>query len=1781
MVRKVAPTKVTGGGGFEFEDKVTAFFMCHLLLSRPPLDSAFGTITKISLQVRADGWLLDDLLLQLKDNGNKTFCAFSIKSNTQFSKTSAPSEFVQDAWEQYLGEVESNFNKGRDRLGIITTPLDTKTKSDIEGLLNKARIQDTKELAKRIAEEGYVSKEAGSLFKSFSCPDSITKKYSVDETLNGDLLRHVEHLEFDFEETASKDKVRAIGMLKDILANSSLDDAENLWDSLCAIARSTRGSGGDVDLESLVGKIRGRYKLKDFPDYAPDWAMIKQKTKDALDLIPDKISDNISIDRSTEIAKLIDKLDTKRTVVLLGESGCGKTVIEKAIVKSESAESKVVWISTETAFVLQGLRSWDIFKLVTDKSALLVIDGIDRFNDNDLKELALLLKACSSASEASPWRIIISSQPDDWARVQYGLSRLNVKADFEHDILKNPDYESLTPVWDKYPSLRSLSLHEHLRSFLFKPKVLDLFARKIEDSGAFDAQALSNELGSESKIGESHLISWYWEQEIEQQENGLKKSVLLKLIAERLADELTNDILADDFTPEEIGTIQELTLSRILISRDDKISFEHDLIADWARLRKLLDKSSSASNYLEDRLSSPLWCRALRLLGTHKLEMFSGIDDWMKLFESFSVEGKEDNLAQDLLLEASVFSSDLKNNLDKLWGKLTANNGELLRRLLKRFQYSASFPNKIALLIAHQYQDESISELIAQNRDPYWVYWLPMIQYLHTHKEEATNLAKRQLAEIVDRWLRFSKKDWPVRKEAAEIAIEIAEDELALNLSTVINIDQNEMVKYAYRAGIAAYTELPDQVTNFVLTACSRQAPSGRISERVKFYNEKTRKGREKHKRPVHKKTEIISPTFPVGPIPDPWPDGPIVRVDHDFHNLCLESQYGTDILNPIIINDPNLSYEILLALLIEEPTPRDRYGSKLNEYTGMTYVSGWFPPFFTRGPFYSFLHAHPGKGLDLIIRLVNFATERWAEDRVSEDREAPHIEIELPAGRRKFVGDANVYYWHRDVGQVSHIIPSALMALEKWLYDAYDKEETKEKVVSFLNRILENGTSLAFIGLLISIGKKNPELFLNTLLPLLSIPEIYDLDIEHIVKSEGHQGIGWFREGEFLTKASHEFNSMDHRKYSISIIAPRIFIMYSETRELFSKYRSSWIKRYESGDLRAVPDDVFINLIHWFDISNYSITEVSGGTQFEFNMPKEIAKEREAGLKDIQDRQLLISSPLNFRMILDGKTPIDELEATQIWDTIQRAARITLSADDPDLGEKQRDNAVCGGIAVLFKYYGGWLKDNSENRQWCIEKIMNLILNPHPDDSFDSDVSHANWFWDRFCAEIMPILWAEEPENYEYKQCIAALALNKHYETVGILTRTASEVRDKLNQYFMHLLNLIIFYSYENRPNYYSGPSEGPPLRSKVCFALASLLGKIADNKTNDIQRRLTNKAQSCWKKHDDKAMRLSLDGLVAKFITGSLPSEIRIFDTNQKSGEKLDQIRVNTYLLKTIFGWMPTLDKALNQIERREWVLFWGKSVRWTIDNLNIKEDGEYSGTPSDWDRWIFEQMATQLLHIEDNENPNSLWQPIINMGAEGHYWVDDFIFQLFMKGIGYESISANFTKRWKEILEYAFDSEKWSPARSRYWFHRNKLWCELLGMGYLTSNLWDIEKSYIIKEMNPYYARWARDFLPDSESAEYFIHFLQKPAAIDILLDALIWLDNASDTSGEAFFTDRHHDVQKPLANLLEISWKKHNELIKGNVMAHKAYKGLLKKLIGLQNLQAIEIQKNLLI
>ena len=320
----------------------------------------------------------------------KDRCAFSIKSSPQFSKTSAPSEFVRDAWDQYLGESSSVFKKDTDRIGLITSPLDTDTKTKLEDLLNKARSQDSQDLFRRIQEEGYISKEERSIFKSFSCPQELAEKHSVNENNIGELLRCVEHLQFDFEHTSSAKLNEAISSLRDTLKSNSLVKAKALWETLCGVAREKRSQGGYIDLNTLIGNLKKKYQLKDFPEHSAIWENIKRKTKDELDLIPDKIAGTVSIDRSSEISEIIDKLKGNNIIVLLGESGCGKTVIEKTIAVMNHESSKVVWVNTENLSFLDDLPSWEIFKVIPDDAAFLIIDGLDRFyNESQFKKIAL------------------------------------------------------------------------------------------------------------------------------------------------------------------------------------------------------------------------------------------------------------------------------------------------------------------------------------------------------------------------------------------------------------------------------------------------------------------------------------------------------------------------------------------------------------------------------------------------------------------------------------------------------------------------------------------------------------------------------------------------------------------------------------------------------------------------------------------------------------------------------------------------------------------------------------------------------------------------------------------------------------------------------------------------------------------------------------------------------------------------------------------------------------------------------------------------------------------------------------------------------------------------------------------------------------------------------------------------------------------------------------------------------------------------------------------------
>ena len=262
MATRVAPTKVTGGGGDFFEDQVVAYFMACLLTETPPLGSSVGVLVSLDFQTKASGWLLDDLLLTLSSSDGESRASFSIKSNRQFSQTSAPLDFVETAWEQWLNIGTQEFHLERDFLGLISAPHDAKLKNDLDDLLTLVRAQTPAIFAERVAKTGFLSKSKNQLFLSFSCPSHLNETGAVTPVDAAALLSRIYILEFDFESNNSSSRINAVQICRSALVSEGLDEAEILWQALVSFAAEMRPRGGHVDIRRLIARLRETFSFK-------------------------------------------------------------------------------------------------------------------------------------------------------------------------------------------------------------------------------------------------------------------------------------------------------------------------------------------------------------------------------------------------------------------------------------------------------------------------------------------------------------------------------------------------------------------------------------------------------------------------------------------------------------------------------------------------------------------------------------------------------------------------------------------------------------------------------------------------------------------------------------------------------------------------------------------------------------------------------------------------------------------------------------------------------------------------------------------------------------------------------------------------------------------------------------------------------------------------------------------------------------------------------------------------------------------------------------------------------------------------------------------------------------------------------------------------------------------------------------------------------------------------------------------------------------------------------
>ncbi len=130
----------TGSGGAHFEAHIQASFVTLMLTGGYAPILPCWPIVEIKLQGKIDGYDTDDLIVfvQNQDTGEKVKLLCQVKHAINFIQSSSVlTEVMQAAWNDYNNP--SVFNKDRDRIALITGPLNEVNFKNISWILNQAR----------------------------------------------------------------------------------------------------------------------------------------------------------------------------------------------------------------------------------------------------------------------------------------------------------------------------------------------------------------------------------------------------------------------------------------------------------------------------------------------------------------------------------------------------------------------------------------------------------------------------------------------------------------------------------------------------------------------------------------------------------------------------------------------------------------------------------------------------------------------------------------------------------------------------------------------------------------------------------------------------------------------------------------------------------------------------------------------------------------------------------------------------------------------------------------------------------------------------------------------------------------------------------------------------------------------------------------------------------------------------------------------------------------------------------------------------------------------------------------------------------------------------------------------------------------------------------------------------------------------------------------------------------------------------------------------------------
>ncbi len=1074
-----------GGGGTNFEQLVQTAFLTTLIIRGNVPCIVSGELLEVALQVTNRGYETDDFLAIAKSSNGEHRLLIQVKHDISFTKDNDKfREVVSAFWKDYSNT--SIFDKTRDKLVIAKNGLTKDERNHLKSLFNWAVNHAT--AADFISEVNRIKAKKDRLDVFRAVLKEANNNTDLTEKEIWEFLKCVDVLEYDFLNEGSIDRTYFLNLIKLSKSKNTTANEKEIWDSIFSYVSTLNPNGGSVTLESI--KDKDFFKHFDNKLLSPYFKAVEKLKSDSKEILrPIKTSigkgeNEFQIPRTESRERILQAISGYQFTIVTGKPGVGKSAKIKEIIQNDFPYASVFVFRADqfnhstlsNVFSSQGVNETiqDIFScisLIPEK--IIFIDSLEKLLEADpecaFKQLLALLK------EHPEIKIIASSR-------KYAIDLITLKFGIDKNdtiIIDIPtlNEEELKLVSEKFPQLNSVLKNDKIKKLLQSPKYLDFSIIAISKTNEDYANVSITEF--KDKLWNSLVVN------STNTKNGLpiKREEAFKEISLKRAKEMKLFTKPDKSDAEAIAYLEN---DEIVFQENNnrKYSPTHDILEDWALVKYVSSKyeeNPKPKDLFNNLGNEPAIRRAFRL--------------WI---EDYLID-KNDKINE--LIKATVTDQ----TIEKYWAD------ELLVAVFKSENSNSFFTDFEKELLA--------DDAIFFNR---CLHIIKTCCKESDHKSKSSNL----LLPIGSGW---KEALFFIQKHIAQLEI--------LKISTL-----NFLTDWYYRL-LQQYNKIEntelEAAKSIVLTYLKE------IEEEKEFWLEENAKG---------KSSKLISILFEMASISKEEIKQLIARAFSNKENhesWRLNSFYENVIENCLSgVGNRNLMEE-LPELIIETawenwkyipPKESDyqneiitlsRHSLRDEECWGIRDADSFFPSGIYKTPFYNLLWIHPTVGLKFIIDFINYSVDFYISATCEYKHKISEIEIELNDGTTlKLYAAKELWLAYRGLSVTNYALESLLMSLEDFLLKTARRKSilSKRKLKYIFNYVLQNSNNVAPLSVLTSVAIAFPEEIEEAILPLLSVREFYDWDLQRAVK-ENTVLAPKDHDNAFAQQERWESNNLPHRK--------------------------------------------------------------------------------------------------------------------------------------------------------------------------------------------------------------------------------------------------------------------------------------------------------------------------------------------------------------------------------------------------------------------------------------------------------------------------------------------------------------------------------------------------------------------------------------------------------------------------------------------------------------------------